>query len=123
MNSQLPLKCEFDEVLNFENVECRVYFDRINRSVELCDDIYNAEDLKRNASIVFFPTAEVLYPYSEALRDYLNNAGLFIPKGYSPKGYLAEIGCIYDFYDFRKTEMKNRFSAWLKSKSIPMQVE
>ncbi len=119
---KLTKKRGLHEVLNEERVECRYYYDKINESVELCDDITDIEDRLENEEVILFPTRDELYPYGKAMRDYLDTCGIHVPSGKKPIGHLVELGCKYDFYERRDEEAKKRLLTWLEERKIPIEI-
>lgn len=116
------VKKEFHELVNYQMSESRAYFDRTQNEVEICEDISFAEDQTLNDNIVFFPTDEELYPYHEAMFDFLNEYGINIPQGERAKPYLRENGLLFNFYIYRESEMKCRLLMWLNENDIQLEI-
>lgn len=110
------------EVLNHEKSECRVYFNRTNSEIEVCDDFFSLRNRVSDDNIVFFPTDEKLYPYCEAIGDFLNEHNMDVPRGRKAGTYLRENGFIYDFYAFREEEIKSRLLVWLNENDIQLEI-
>ena len=116
---QITKPRELHEILNEEQVECRCYYDKINENVEVCDDITDIEDRLENEEVILFPTMDELYPYGEAMRDYLDAYGIDVPRGRGKKAirHLVELGYDHDFYERRDEEAKKDCShGWKNEK-------
>lgn len=115
-------KKSLDEILNSDRGECKSYYDKVNKTVDMCDDIIDLEDRLDEGEVIIFPTKDDLYPYNKAMRDYLNDNEIEIPSGRKAIGYLAENGDQYDFYSYRDEEVKKRLLTWLESQKIPIEI-
>lgn len=119
MNSN---KVKFYEVLNYEKSECRVYFNRTNSEIEICDDFFSLRNHVFDSDIVFFPTDEKLYPYCKAMCDFLDEYEIDVPRGEKAGSYLRKNGLIYEFYAFREEEIRSRLLDWLNENNIQLEI-
>lgn len=110
------------EVLNLEKSECRVFFNRTNSEIEICDDFFSLRNHVSDDNIVFFPTDEELYPFCKAMSDFLDEHKIDVPRGERAGSYLRKNGLIYDFYAFREEEMKSRLLIWLNENDIQLEI-
>ena len=110
------------KVLNSDWVECKSYYDKVNKTFDICDDILDLEDRLDKGEVIIFPTEDYLYPYNEAMRDYLNDNEIEVPSKRKAIGYLAENGDQYDFYSYRGEEVKKRLLTWWESRKIPIEI-
>lgn len=110
------------KVLNSDWVECKSYYDKVNKTFDICDDILDLEDRLDKGEVIIFPTEDYLYPYNEAMRDYLNDNEIEVPSKRKAIGHLAENGDQYDFYSYRGEEVKKRLLTWLESRKIPIEI-
>lgn len=132
-----PQEFDFFEILVDARCDCGLYYDRIHGTVEVCDmyDIYDiddedCEDCEKaeirerlyKGEVIVFPTTEDLYPYSQALGDYLYEHGIEIPYGKRAIGYLAEKRMQYDFYEYRNEVMKKELLTWVENQKIPIKI-
>lgn len=118
----LANKKTLHEVLNCEKSECRVYFNRTNSEIEICDDFFSLRNYVLDSDIVFFPTDEKLYPYCEAMGDFLDEHEIEVPRGEKAESCLRKNGLIYDFYAFREEEIKSRLLDWLNENDIQLEI-
>lgn len=115
-------KMSLYEILNSDGVECKSYYDKVNKNVDVCDDVTDLEDQLDKEEVIIFPTKDDLYPYNKAMRDYLNDNEIEVPSGRKPIEYLAENGDQYDFYSYRDEEVKKRLLTWLEGRKIPIEI-
>ena len=121
-NAKSLNQLSFYEILNNDQVECKLYYDKVTNTIEVCDDVMDLQDRVDKEEIIIFPSEDGLYPYGEAMRDYLLENDIIVPHKKTAGRYLSELGCKQDFYDTRDEETKKRLLTWLERYQIPIKV-
>ena len=80
------------------------------------------EERLEKKEVIIFPSEDELYPYNQAMKDYLNSRELVVPKEIKAMKYVAENGAKNDFYYARDEETKKRLLTWLERYQIPIKV-
>lgn len=107
-----------EEILVEEMSGFVAYYDPETKEVEQADSL-TVDSLQEEKQIIVFPGSEVLYPYGEAMHDYLISEGIDVPEGRYAKSYVYEQqGGLYGFYDFRREERLRRMNIWLKEHKL-----
>ena len=75
-------------------------------------------ELREAGKVIRIPTYEELYPYGQAMYDYLCDNRLNVPYGMSAKHYVHEKGRIHDFYAYRAETQTLELNKWLKEHNI-----
>lgn len=118
------LKAEWYEIINDEQSEFIWFYDIDKGERDDYDRLYSCELEKREekGEIVIFPWKEELYPYGKAMRDFLQENDIIVPRGTSAIGYLKSQGENFDFYEYRNQELKAKLLKWLEEKKLPIEI-
>ena len=116
------LKAEWNEVINDERSEFTWFYDIDKGEIDSCLNSCEPEKREEKGEIVIFPWKEELYPYGKAMRDFLQENDIIVPRGTSAIGYLKSQGENFDFYEYRNQELKAKLLKWLEEKKLPIEI-
>ncbi|MBM6667754.1 hypothetical protein H6A64_07900 [Lacrimispora saccharolytica] len=109
----------FKNILNNPIIPCMTYFDRTTEKIEVCDSIRDIKDRLTAGEVILFPYEDELYSHSEALRDFLLENNIIVPRGEKVMVYLRECKRHYDFYAFKDAGVKEKLLRWMELNEIP----
>ncbi len=112
---------DLDEIINRQRGEYYACFNRTNNEVEVFEASFSQKNLALKEDIIFFPTDEELYPYKEAVGDFLAENDIEVPRRRKVRPYLRECGYLYDFDEFRDREVKRRLLIWMDENDIQLE--
>lgn len=105
-------------MLNKPMIEDISFLDMQAQCFDSTEDGEALEKMIAEGKAIVLPYEEQLYPYGEAMGDYLDDREILIPDGMKATAYLAQHGWLDDFYEFRAEGLEKRFVAWSEKQGV-----
>lgn len=111
-------KEDVQNMLNNVDIETVTYLDTERECLDVTEDEAWLQKQAKEGRAVILPYVEHLYPYNQAMGEYLIDREIEIPDGMRVKAYLAQEGRLEDWYEFREKGLEKKFEEWCKKYNI-----
>ena len=106
-------KSDLQNLINHPALPVTTYVNLLDRSI-----VVFSNEVVGNETLLRVPDIEELYPYNNAMEDFIDEWELIIPFKIKAGRYLKENGYIQEFYTFRNEKAVEKLSEWLDSHQI-----
>ena len=112
-----------NQLVNESRVEIKMYIDLEHKCIDTSEDEKWLEEQINNGKVLLLPHKEELYPYKDAIKDFLCKFDLLVPDDMRVKEYLSEKGLMQTFYDFYEREIVEKLLEWCEKNQIELLTE
>lgn len=105
-------------LLNMRRMEVKTFINVEEGKADVSGDEEWIQRQVESGKAILFPVFEELYPYSEALTEFIDKYELDIPDYITIKKFLIEKGWMQLFYEFQGQELEKKFRKWCRRNSI-----